>query len=357
MPSKEKVRWAELKVGILAVVALSLLAFLIFLMTGETTLFGEKATLYTYLDDSAAIEEGAPVRLNGILIGSIREISLSGETARNRIIQVRMEVDRKYLPMLPTDSVAAVASENVLGSKYINIKRGQGATAVDPGGEIVSLDTREFEELVASGYSTLDSLRSILRRIDAIVAEIEVGRGSIGKLLTDDQLYNHLTGTVEETRKITEALNRGEGTIGKLLYDPAIYDEVQKSVARIDHIIEDIESGRGTAGRLLRDESLYNEIDGTVQEMKALVADLNAGKGTAGRLLKDEALHDEIASVVERLDHALERINAGEGTIGQLMVNPQMYESLNGATYELHEFLKDFRKNPKKYLRIKASIF
>lgn len=357
MPSKERVRWAQLKVGIVAIFALALVAVLVFLMTGETKLFGEWVPLFTYLDDSAAIEEGAPVRLNGILIGSIRGISLSGETARNRIIEVRMSVDRDYLPMIPTDSVAAVASENVLGSKYINIKRGQGSTPVEPGGEIVSLDTREFEELVASGYSTLDSLRSILRRIDAIVAEVEVGRGSIGKLLTDDSLYNHLTGTVEEAHKLTESLTRGEGTIGKLLNDPTIYDEVEQAVARIDHLIEDIESGQGTAGKLLRDEALYSDIRGTVEEMKTLIADLNAGEGTAGKLLKDEELHNEIASVVARLDHALERANAGEGTLGQLMVNPQMYESLNGATYELHEFLKDFRKNPKKYLRIKAAIF
>ena len=48
---------------------------------------------------------------------------------------------------------------------------------------------------------------------------------------------------------------------------------------------------------------------------------------------------------------------AGQGTLGQLMVNPQLYESLNGATYEMHEFLKEFRKDPRKYLRIKASIF
>ena len=51
------------------------------------------------------------------------------------------------------------------------------------------------------------------------------------------------------------------------------------------------------------------------------------------------------------------RINAGQGTIGQLMVNPQLYESLNGTTREFHEFMKDFRKNPKKFLSIKLGLF
>lgn len=341
----------------MAIAALILLAILVFLLTGERRFFAEEAIIYTYLDDAVAITPGAPVRLNGILIGSISEVGLSGETAPNRIIRVAMKVDREVLRQIPTDSRAAIASENVLGTKYINIKKGQGKTPVQPGGEIASLDTREFEELVASGYATLDSLRSILKRIDAIVSEIEVGRGSIGKLLTDDALYNHLTATVSEAQKVTEALNRGEGTVGKLLHDPALYDELRSAVARVDHIIEDVQSGHGTVGRLLRDDALYADMRAAVDEVKTLLADLNAGKGTAGKLLKDEELHQRIASVTQRLDSMLEKINTGEGTLGQLMVNPQLYESLNGASYELHQLMKDFRANPKKFLRIKLALF
>jgi phospholipid/cholesterol/gamma-HCH transport system substrate-binding protein len=267
--------------------------------------------IYTYLDDSYAITPGSPVRLNGILIGEIRRVRLSGEDVPTRVIRVEMEVDREMLQHIPTDSVAAVASENVLGSKYINIKRGQGKTPVEIGGEIVSLDTRGFEEVVASGYETLTSLQSILKRIDAVVAEVEVGRGSVGKLLTDDELYNHLTGTVAEAHKVTAALNKGEGTIGRLLYDDTLYEELRSSMARIDRIIEDVENGQGTIGMFLKDPSIFEQVRDTVAELKQVVADLNAGKGTAGRLLKDEELHQEIASVVSRLDTTLEKLNTG----------------------------------------------
>jgi phospholipid/cholesterol/gamma-HCH transport system substrate-binding protein len=58
-----------------------------------------------------------------------------------------------------------------------------------------------------------------------------------------------------------------------------------------------------------------------------------------------------------RLDTLLDKINKGEGTLGQLVVNPQMYESMNGATRELHGLMKDFRANPKKFLHIKLGLF
>ena len=124
MPSATKVRWAQLKVGIMSAVALILLAVLVFLMTGERSFFEDYATVYTYLDDSYALTAGAPVRLNGILIGKIADVDLSGETEPNRIIVVTMKVRKEMLRDIPTDSKCSVTSENVLGTKYINIKKG-----------------------------------------------------------------------------------------------------------------------------------------------------------------------------------------------------------------------------------------
>jgi phospholipid/cholesterol/gamma-HCH transport system substrate-binding protein len=357
MPPAKKIRWAQLKVGVMAVFALTLLAILIFLMTGDRRFFSSRALIYTYLDDSYAITPSAPVRLNGILIGKIGKIGLSGETAPNRTIKVEMDVDHDMLGSIPTDSIATVASENVLGSKYINIKRGSAPTAVSPGAEIRAQDISGFEDVVASGYETMTALRGLIARVDVIVSQVEAGKGSIGKLLTDEAMYNHLTATVAEAQKVTEALNRGEGTIGKLLYDDAIFEETRSTIARVDQMIEDIQSGQGTMGKLLKDPAVYDELRATIVDARKLIGDLNAGKGTAGKFLKDEQLYRQVTTVIERLDGLLAKINSGEGTLGQLVVNPQLYESLNGATYEMHQLMKDFRANPKKFLRIKLGLF
>lgn len=341
----------------MALFALALLAFLVFLMTGERRFFASRALLYTYLDDSYAITPGSPVRLNGILIGKISQVGLSGDSSPNRTIRVEMDVDGQMLASIPTDSMATVASENVLGAKYINIKRGQAATPVAPGGEIRAQDTSAFEDVVASGYDVMTTMRSLLVRVDAIVSQVEAGKGSIGKLLTDEQMYDHLTATVAEAQKVAEAMNRGQGTLGKLLYDDAVYQQMRSTIARVDQILEDVQGGQGTMGKLLKDPALYDEMRITIADARKLINDLNAGKGTAGKLLKDEQLYKEVTSVAARLDTLLAKINSGEGTLGQLMLNPQLYESLNGATNEMHQLMKDFRANPKKFLRIKLALF
>jgi phospholipid/cholesterol/gamma-HCH transport system substrate-binding protein len=341
----------------MAIAAMVILAVLIFLLTGEKNIFARSATVYTYLSDSAALSTGAAVRLNGIYIGKIDRVELSGSSDPNRAVRLVMSVQRDKLAAIPVDSQASITAENVLGTKYINIKKGKSQATVRPGGELPSLDVEEFEDLVRKGYNTLDSVNATLRRIDNIVAQVEAGKGTVGKLLVDEALYNRMLAAVTEVQKITAAVSSGKGTLGRLVYDEALYDRVMASLQRLDTVIQDVQQGQGTMGKLLRDPALYEEARAAIAEFRRVGADLNAGKGTAGKLLKDEAAYRQIQDLLTKLDAMVERVNSGQGTLGQLVVNPQLYESLTGATSELRTLIKDVRANPKKFLRIKLGLF
>ena len=60
-----------------------------------------------------------------------------------------------------------------------------------------------------------------------------------------------------------------------------------------------------------------------------------------------------------RLDTLLDKMNSGQGTIGQLLVNPALYTRALSTVprEEINGLMKDFRANPKKFLRIKLAIF
>ena len=357
MPAAHKVGWAQLRVGLMALAALIVTGMLVFLLTGTKKIWTRNEMLYTYMDDAVGLASSSPVRLNGILVGEVKEVSLSGEAAPNRIIRIAMEVDRDMLRQIPVDSLAALSAENVLGMKFINIKKGRNPQTVQPGAEIRSRDTSEFDELMQRGDALLASVQITLKRIDAIVSLVEAGKGSIGRLLVDEELYNRLVATVAEAQKIANSLARPTGTIGKLMYTDDFYNDMRKSMARVDSVLADLQAGQGTAGKFLKDEAVYAELRQTIAEVRKLTADLNAGKGTAGKLLKDEALHKQLEASLQKIDNMIDRINSGQGTIGQLMVNPQLYDTLNGATSELRELVKAIRENPAKYLRIKLSLF
>src|SRR5437868_13593206 len=136
MASQQRVEWAKLRTGILVTAAMVILAVLIFLLTGNGTLFEGQALLRTFMVDSAGMAENAPVRLNGILVGHIKKVMLSGSKDPKRTVEVDLVVPDKYLPEIPTDSHAAISAANLLGDKYINITRGINKNHAEDASEI-----------------------------------------------------------------------------------------------------------------------------------------------------------------------------------------------------------------------------
>lgn len=357
MPSSKKVSWAQLRVGIMAAVALALVGVLIFIMTSNRSIFSSERRIFAYLETAPGIAKGAPVRLNGLLVGNVSGVGFSGEARAGRFIRVELLIDQRYARLIPADSIVSVGAENLLGSRLIDIRKGSAPAPVAEGGELPADTTSEIEDVVRQGRTTLAAAELILKRMEAIVAQVELGKGSIGRLLKDEDLYNRVNSIANEMDKAAKAINSGKGAIGRLLYDEAMYDDVRRTLARVDAIAEGIQTGQGTAGKLLKDPAIYDETRRTIAELRRAVEDLNAGKGTAGKLLKDDALHAELQRSLGKVNTLLDNLNSGKGTMGQLLVNQQLYENLSGATFEMQGLMKDFRANPKKFLRIKLGLF
>src|SRR5579863_2229420 len=130
MPQQTRASWAQLRVGALAIVALAILGYLVFLLSGAHGLFKGKSDIYTFMGDSSDLTDGAPVRLNGIIIGKVKTVALSGVSDPRRVIKIDMEIEEDKMSSIPVDSQAKISAGNLLGTKFINISRGRGQETV-----------------------------------------------------------------------------------------------------------------------------------------------------------------------------------------------------------------------------------
>src|SRR5581483_1671363 len=103
MPSPRQISWAKIRVFVVAVASLSILAVLVYLLTGGT-LLEEKSTLYLYLNDATGPGAGSAVRVNGIGVGTVTSVMLSGSTQPNRVVRLQLKIEKQYLVDIPTDS-------------------------------------------------------------------------------------------------------------------------------------------------------------------------------------------------------------------------------------------------------------
>ncbi len=369
MPGTSKTKWAQLKVGLLAIAALAILGWLIFLMSATQGFFKSKADIYTYLNDSEAVAEASQVTLNGINVGQVKKVELSGATDPSRFVKITLAIETKYLSSIPVDSQAEMAAANLLGTKYINIKKGKSAQSIQPGAEITSSESAELEDVFRQSSSTLAALQSVVTKLGDIVDQVQVGKGTIGKLFVDPALYNSLLGISDKfgglATDLSTILNSSDNSIGKIAHDHdelyndihAIVTQTNGVVTKVDTLVDGLNSGKGTIGQFLQNPAAYDDTRQILADMHELLAGIQAGQGTAGKLLKTDEFGDEIKSTLTRVDTLLDKMNNGQGTIARLLNDSAVADDLDSLLRETQSLLKDFRANPKKFLTIQLKIF
>lgn len=359
MPSQKQLKWSQLKVGITVLVAAITLGILILLMSGTGGLFTRKITIRSYFDNAGGLRIGAPVRLSGVDIGNVAAIRIVSEPDRKLTpVEVTMKVNTKYHENLRRDSVTSLSTAGVLGETYIDIDSSQasGPEAHD-GDRLATRDTPDIQDVVRSSQSTLQNLDALLKRVDRIIAFVESGQGSVGKLIYDPTLYNRLASTVNEFQGLVNQVSSGKGSIGKLIADDELYNKANATVDKLNVIMDDINSGKGTAGKLVNDPTLYNNANDTIANVKQLTADINAGKGAIGKLAKDQEFADKLQNTMNKLSALTDRLEAGQGTAGKLFQDPSLYNNADQMLLEARELVKAVRENPKKYLTIRLRVF
>ncbi|MEO8649076.1 MAG: MlaD family protein [Acidobacteriota bacterium] len=401
MPRSQKtLSIRQLRVGIFMLAALALLGLLVLNSSGDFNPFEKKIRLKARFVSADGLHPNADVQLAGISIGKVEEVKfLPPDSAEKDRIEaqflVAQELDGKQITdLIRTDSTAQLIASSVLGNeKIINITPGSAKGSPVAENHILNSSTPvSINQLTATGNDLLEQINRIAIPANEILNKANQGEGTLGRFVNDESLYRNLDTTVAET-KLTmtklqttlDKVNRGGGSAGKFLNDPALYESLNRTVTQLESISNDIRSGRGTAGKFVTDDALYNEtraaisdlrasaqkINGIADDFKLISTDLAEGRGSAGKFLKDEKLYEDARDTLARFNSTATKIEsiladaqAGKGTIGKLVTDETLYNNINQTASNVNQLssegtklIYDFRQNPKKFLRIKLSIF
>jgi phospholipid/cholesterol/gamma-HCH transport system substrate-binding protein len=361
MARSKQLTWSELRVGLFVLLGLLILAVAIFYVTGAGV-FGPKYRLKTLLPEVAGLATGAPVRLDGVEIGNVERINIvpreNGKPPDHlHSIEVVMKLDRRYQNDILTDSVATLVTEGLLGNRYVNVQRGYTGTQLKDGQSITGGEEKAIKEVVERSADVLANLKALSSDVQDLIAGVQEGKGTLGKLLTDDQAYKHLNSILTKGDQIATNVQSGQGTVGRLLMKDEMADRIQNTLDQLNTVLADLRAQKGTLGKLLYDPSLYDEAKKALDNGNGMIGDIRAGKGTLGKLATDETLYNRLRDTSSNLSEATAKLNRNDNTAGKLFSDPQLYDNLTGLTADMRSFIAEFRKNPKKYLSIKLSFF
>ena len=229
---------------------------LVFLMDflGEMPFRSNTKSVYTYFDSVGELKQGSQVKLQGLVIGKVSSIKLE-----NRRLKVEMDV-RKNAPVR-NDSAASIQLGSLLGTSYVNLTFGSEKEPLSDGNAPVpSVNPTELNAILTKIDSSIDFLNdnrdkidNIFTNLDKVTNELASDKGSLGKLINDDQLYLQTTEAAAELNDILKKINSGQGTLGKLINDDSLYYDAKNTTLKIEKGVDTLEdlAPLGTLGSIL----------------------------------------------------------------------------------------------------------
>ena len=346
MPRTRSLAWSELKIGVMAVAALVLTALLVIAVGGASGFAWERYEIKTTFANVQGLKAGAIVRIAGVEVGKVTNVELAGAG-----VDVRLSIKKENRSRVTTDSYASIGSMSLLGEPLIDVSAATTGTPMKDG------DLIKSQQPASQLSDVAETANEGIVEATALLKDIREGKGSVGKLFSEDKLYKDLNAFVESANTVTASINQSKGTLGKLTNDPKAYNELADALANLKEVTRKINAGEGSIGQLLKDDKLAKSLTATTGNIEQVTARLNRTDNTAGKLLNEKELYDTLNRTVVRLDELTKNLNEGKGTAGQLLHDTKLYDTMNSAATEMKELIAAIKKDPKKYLNVRVSIF
>ena len=355
-------RVLQLRVGMFILGGLGVFVAIIYLLGAQARYFERKYDLYAEFAEVGGLLEGATVRLAGVQIGRVTEVSLPPEPGGR--VRVTLTIARRFSNRVRGDSEARIVTQGLLGDKLVEITIGTAARPpLPPGASIATREPFEPSQLFASGASAIaavgrlaTSLSTTVERLerdgafDDLAAALRSARGA----------GERLGATRDRVARLTEPVESGRGWLHALIYEEpdtlrrldALLDATRGLIARAerdDHALSVLLSpDSGRAARSLLDA--MESIGRSAKSVEATVDRL--GRGVSGNdtllsaLLLDpqyRGVADDVQAVARNFRAVSERLANGQGLLGELLGEPPEPAGLGRAAADFRAAMANLR--------------
>ena len=246
-------------VGAFVIAGVLLFAVGLFLIGNRRMLFNDTFEVYAEFASISGLQNGAKVRVAGMDAGEVSSIQVPPSPSAKFRVKLRIREDLH--PLIRVDSVASIQTDGLVGNKFVQVEAGTDqAAAVPPNGTIRSREPFDFAEMLQRMSQTLDLVTSTIvevrsgvdealqsvtdtaaeaqglltdlgkdareilasahkasDNINVIVADVRQGKGTVGKLMTDDSIFTSLKGIAADGQKavasLREAADQAKGAV------------------------------------------------------------------------------------------------------------------------------------------------
>ncbi|MEA3296705.1 MAG: MlaD family protein [candidate division Zixibacteria bacterium] len=312
MKQSTSTRWGDLKVGVILIIVIAVLLW-VSLTGGGTSIFDPKGEFVCFFGNVEGLLKGSPVWMSGVEIGNVKSVRfVSLDTLRQ--VEVICRVKKSVWHMITEDSRVQLGTIGFLGDKYVElIPDGAGyGRVIEEGDTVATRDAGSATAMFKEGQQALDNAGDLIGAVRNHLDRINRGEGTLGKIVTRDELYVQMTDLLHNLSMLTASLHDNqERIIGSI-------EKTSDAISDLSHRVDD-------------------------------------NSGTLGKIISDPTLYDNLTATSARLDTIMNRVQAAEGSLGLFVSDTAFYTETINLLTRVNNLVTDIEKNPRKYF--KFSVF
>ncbi len=281
----------EILVGLFMFIVLIALGIFTIVLSHENLL--KKTYPYEFVfNEIGGLREGDNIFLRGMNVGRVKQTALEdGHVRIYASLKVPITLRRGYR--------IDIVDASMLGGKIMKIH--EGPADAEALGDNVTI-------LGSPPVNIIEELSAAVSGLQLMINSVTEGQGTLGKLMNDDAIYDNLLQISEGLKQVMARVERGDGSVGRLLADDGqLYEDAKTMMANLRTLSQDLADGKGTLGQLMSGESaMFGDLEATLVAVRSISESISEGEGTLGRLVRDAKLYDETTLLVEDVRAAVD---------------------------------------------------
>lgn len=338
----------EVKIGILAVVAIGLSVWGFNFIKGKNLFSSSKIYKVEY-KDITGLTKSAPVFLRGYQVGIVSNLYLNPENPSTVIAEIDIDDDL----MIPKDTKAALASGGLMSGQIVVLEFEsfcEGANCAQEGDFLKGRKVGMVESLLGVDPSTyVDQIKDDFPgMLDSINGRMADPSNDAIMATTMRDLQQTMANLNMLTRKLDVLLGASAGKFDNILTDmEALTNNLEQSNGKITQILDNAATLTGNLSKMDLNKTL-SKVDGTLTKVDGTLtsADGALQQVTGTLSTADKALQD--------VNKLVTQLNNGEGTIGYLLTDDKLAKDVEKTLSELNKLVKNIDEKPYEYFPFKS---
>ncbi len=260
--------------------------------------FKNKMRVVSLFDDVNGLQKGNNVWFSGVKVGTVSNLRFYGKSQ----VEVSMKIETKAQQYIRRDAKVKISSDGLIGNKILVIYGGTSRSAEVQEGDTLGVEkTFSSEDMINTLQENNKNFLTITNDIKVISRKLAAGEGTIGKLLSDNSVYDNinaataslklasvtaqqLTGTLAT---FSSGLNKKGTLANELTTDTMVFRSVKASVFQLQRMADTASafitnlkkagSNPNTSiGVMLHDEQSGARLKATLKNLESSSAKLDA---------------------------------------------------------------------------------